>query len=156
MTYRGAGLFILVSIVSLPIALFLLAKAHRSIAFTLLVAYFLAFPLIMAAIYQVSDQHLRLWLAMVAVTGFVPWIALGPIAYGIATRRPDQWLGEGAKPRSARVQLRGLIVFIIGAIAWAIGAFGSDLSKGFELLLVAIALYGLWLGAFWLMGREFR
>lgn len=154
MAYRSGGLFVLVSLVMLPIGLFLLAKARRWAAITLLVAYLIGYPLLVAAIFQISDKRFGFWILAVVLPLGIGWIAAGPIVYGIATRPPGQWFGEAAKPPSSRIQVRGLIVFIIGAIAWAIGAFSPGLSKELELLVLAIALYCLLFGGYWLLGRE--
>ena len=153
MAYLSAGLFVLVSLAMLPIGLFLLAKARRWVALTLLVAYLIGYPLLLAAIFQISDKHLGIWVLAVVLPLGIGWIAAGPVVYGIAQRAPSEWFGENAKPPSPRIQMRGFIVFIIGAIAWVIGAFSPDLSKGLELLMLAIALYGLLLGGYWLLGR---
>jgi hypothetical protein len=154
MRYGGGGLFVVVSLVMLPIGLLLLAQARRWLALTVVCAYLVGYPLLLVELSHISDDHLRLWTVMVAVMFAVPWIAAGPIVYGIATRAPGKWYGEDAKPPSRRIQVRGFVVFAIGATAWVIGAFTPGLSRTYEGLLLAIALYGLLLGGFWLLGRE--
>jgi hypothetical protein len=80
----------------------------------------------------------------------------GPIVYGMSSRLPEQLLGAASNSRSSnRIRHRGGVVLFIGAVAWCVGAFGSDLPRQFELVLLALGLYGFVLGGYWLLsGRK--
>jgi hypothetical protein len=80
----------------------------------------------------------------------------GPIVYGMSSRRPEQLLDVASNSHpSSSIRYRGGVVLFIGAVAWCFGAFDSDLPRQVELVLLAVALYGLVLGGYWLLsGRK--
>jgi len=118
---------------------------------------FVGYAGLLYAVYLIPDVHLRLWTAVVVVTGFPVWLMAGPIVYGISSRPPGQSSGQWAyKPPARSVRYRGGIVLFLGVAAWGFGAFVSDLSHQVELVLLAVALlYGFVLGGYWLLsGRK--
>ena len=117
---------------------------------------FVGYAGLLYAVYLIPDVHLRLWTAVVVVIGFPAWLMAGPIVYGISSRPPGQSSGQWAnKPPDRSIRYRGGIVLFLGVAAWCFGAFGSDLSRQVELVLLTAALYGFVLGGYWLLsGRK--
>jgi hypothetical protein len=117
---------------------------------------FFGYAAILYAVYLIPDTHLRLWTAIVVIIGFPAWSMAGFIVYGMSSRTPERlWGEESPHPSARRIRRRGGIVFLLGAAAWCYGTFGSNLPRQIELVVLAVALYGLVLGGYWfLSGRK--
>jgi hypothetical protein len=121
-----------------------------------LITAFFGYASLLYAVYLIPDAHLRLWTAVVVVVGFPAWIMAGPIVYGMSSRSSEQLFGEASDNLATHsIRYRGGIILLLGAAAWCYGAFGSDLPRQLELVLLAVALYGFVLGGYWLLsGRK--
>jgi len=157
MSYRSsAGLLLIVSAFAFVLGLWRLAKSRRWRLLVVVTIAFFGYVFLLYAVYLIPDTHLRLWTALVVLIGFPAWLMAGPIVYGMSSRPPEQLLGEAsASHPSSSIRYRGAFVLFIGAVAWCFGAFGSELPRELELVILAVALYGLVLGGYWLLsGRK--
>ena len=152
MAYRYTGVLIVVSAVALAVGLFRAAKTHRWGLFAGTVIFVAGYPLLLAAIFQITDKHFGGWVLIAALMFFPAWIISGIAVLGITERSPDQWFGQGAQPPSTRIRYQGLAVLTVGIIAWCVGAFNPELSMNVQLLLLAIACYCLLFGFVWAIG----
>jgi hypothetical protein len=157
MPYRSSGgLFVLGSAVMLVMGLFSAAKNRRWYLIGSWLAFLIGWPFCLYAISQIPDPHLRLWVLVPAIMGWVPWIASGPIVYGMATRPKEQLWGDlHDQPPVKAIRIRGIVALAIGAVAWIYGVSDPTLSGGRQALVLAVMLYGLLLGLYWsLTGRK--
>jgi hypothetical protein len=155
MTYRSsASLLLIASAVMLVIGFWRAAIARRWGLFAVTVIALVAYALVLLAIVQIPDAHLRIWTMALALILFPAWIMAGPIIFGMTTRPPDQLFPEEKKslPSTKVRRYRGLITLVAGFLAWCYGAINSDLSGSTQVLLLGIALYGQLLGCYWLIG----
>jgi hypothetical protein len=153
MPYRSGAIFLIIaSAVALVIGLYRAAKARRWVLFAGTAVFVAGYPILIAAIFQIADRHLGLWVLLAVLMFFPAWIMAGVAVYGMTHRSPDQWFGVGAKPPSAKIRYRGLVALVIGLIAWCVGALNPELSNNVQLPLLAIAGYGLLFGCFWIIG----
>ncbi|MBK9948543.1 MAG: hypothetical protein IPP12_15335 [Nitrospira sp.] len=111
--------------------------AYRSSADLLLIISAFSFVL---GLWRLANSR-RLWIAFVVMIGFPAWIMAGPIVYGMSSRTPQQLLGEEWHHAPAhQIRRRGVIAFSLGAAAWCYGAFGSELPRQIELVVLAVTL----------------
>jgi len=157
MPYRSStGLLLIVSAFAFVLGLWRLARSGRWRLLVVVAIAFFGYVSLLYAAYLIPDTHLRLWTAVVVLIGFPAWLMAGPIVYGMSSRRPEQLLGVASNNHfSSSIRYRGGVVLFTGAVAWCFGAFDSDLPRQLELVLLAVALYGLVLGGYWLLsGRK--
>lgn len=157
MAYRSsAGLILIFSAFTFVLGLWLLARSGRWRLLAVVITAFVGYGGLLYAVYLIPDIHLRLWTAVVVVVGFPAWLMAGPIIYGMSSRPPAQLLSQwSSKPPTRSIRFRGGIFLSVGLTAWCFGALDSELPRQVELVLLAVALYGLVLGGYWLLsGRK--
>jgi hypothetical protein len=161
-------IFLLGTWVVAPIALIVLFKKRRF----RLVSYFMFAiilgPFLFRLIMSIEDQHLRIWVAM-PISCFIPiYLMLGFWICVKAFNALDEQNPRSQKiPPEVAVERRhfhmtarryvGVLLFVIGIVAWSFGATHPKLGNGQQALLVAVALYSLLIGGIWAAtGKKLR
>jgi|GEM_PF-5037543 len=152
---RGYGVVtVVISIVLAVSGLWRLAATGRVPALVGWLAALVAWPILFALLFEVRDDHMRLWLAMpVAATGPL-WLMSGFFISRSANPRPPPQTPK-SRPSETRKRI-GWLVLAAGLVAWYHGLTHPQMGRTEELLTAATFLYGCLLGTWWaLTGRPF-
>jgi hypothetical protein len=149
----GGPIILVISGCLFFLGLWRLAKARRWKILLAIFATLLAYIYIVTAVSNIPDDHLRLWVVVLAILPLPGMLLSGFFVYRISENK--KLLEEFNSPSSVGLRYRGAISLIIGFSAWLLGAFYPIRSITFELVVLAIALYGVLLGTWWVFtGRK--
>jgi hypothetical protein len=147
MYYRSGGLIILASAVLLVVGLGRLLWERRWLRALIVIAAVVGFPLITLRIVRIEDDHLRLWVAMLAAVLVPMWLLCGFFVDALSRRDP----ALTADPRvSPKRRLAGAALALVGAAFWLYGATHPTMTKTEGVMVLAGALYSLLIGSYWL------
>jgi len=157
MYYRSGGIIILVSLVMAVIGFWRLWRAGRKKAFFMFIAGVVAYPIMFSLVMKVSDDHLRLWVA-VPVAGLGPlWLLIGLFVYGSPENEPSKQLIDGknisseSQKSTTRTRILGLILTLIGIILWVYGATHPYMISMTKLIVLGGFMYSTLIGLCWLI-----
>ena len=159
MYYRDASSFlIIVSLFLGVIGFWYLWKAERKKTFFKFIAIIVAYPVAAYYTSKISDDHLRLWIAIPVACLLPVWLLIGFFIYRASeVAVSNNLIGKNSiRLESESIfftkrRIFGLVLSLVGAIAWLYGATHPEMSKSVELVAAGLFMYGMLIGLVWLV-----
>jgi len=147
MYYRGGGLIVVVSAALLVVGLGRLLWERLWLRAVIVVAAVAGFPLVILRITRIEDDHVRLWVAMLAAVLVPVWLLCGFFVDALSRRDPALTADPHVSPKR---RLAGAALALVGAAFWLYGATHPAMTKGEGVVILAAALYSPLIGSYWL------
>ena len=158
MYYRSGGLIIVVSLFMAFIGFWRLWRAGRQKAFFKFLAGVMAYPVVFSLVSKISDDHLRLWVAIPVACLSPLWLLIGIFIYTSSESAASKnaiekkaILNESDDVFFTGRRIVGLILSLVGVIAWVFGATHPEMTKMIEIVALGVFMYATLIGICWLI-----
>ena len=158
MYYRSGGLIIFVSLFMAEIGFWRLWRVGRKKTFSKFLAGIVAYPVVFSLVSKISDDHLRLWVAIPVACLFPLWLLIGIFIYTASENAQSKHIidKKNNPPESGdtfvtKTRILGLILSLIGIILWIYGATHPGMIKMIEIAVLGGFMYAMLIGFCWLI-----
>ena len=160
MRYGGGGVVFLISLIMGIIGFWRLWKENRIKTLAKFLILIILYPVTFSFIMKISDDHLRIWVAIPVIILFPAWILMGFFIYNASENSTFNKIKsemDKSSESKRKIRFHGLIFCIIGFVLWLYGVTHPKMAKTTELIVLGGFMYLMLIGTYLLLtGKKLR